>query len=85
VGFIFTAMSSLCLWRLLILNVAILEEVRYPAREEDTQSVTNKQSKYKQMWKLKVVHLLAFFIFAYCGVEVTMGGMLTNREDMAID
>ena len=54
----------------------ILEEVKYPPREEDTQSLTNKQSKYKQMWSLKVVHLLAFFIFAYCGIEVTMGGAL---------
>lgn len=32
-------------------------------------------SKYKQMFKLKELHLLAFFILIYVGVEVTVGGM----------
>lgn len=31
-------------------------------------------SKYKQMFKLKELHLLAFFILIYVGVEVTVGG-----------
>ena len=29
---------------------------------------------YKQIWSQRVVHLLSFFILAYCGVEVTIGG-----------
>lgn len=31
-------------------------------------------SKYKQMFKLKSLHLLAFFILVYVGVEVTISG-----------
>lgn len=38
--------------------------------EENTDS-----SKYKQMFKLRELHLLAFFILIYVGVEVTVGGM----------
>ncbi|TCD71913.1 hypothetical protein EIP91_000045 [Steccherinum ochraceum] len=37
--------------------------------EESTDS-----SKYKQMFKLRELHLLAFFILIYVGVEVTVGG-----------
>jgi len=31
-------------------------------------------SKYKQMFELKALHLLAFFILVYVGVEVTISG-----------
>ncbi|KAI0000192.1 MFS general substrate transporter [Russula compacta] len=31
-------------------------------------------SKYREMFKLKTLHLLAFFILVYVGVEVTIGG-----------
>jgi MFS family permease len=31
-------------------------------------------SKYREMFKLKALHLLAFFILVYVGVEVTIGG-----------
>lgn len=31
-------------------------------------------SKYKEMFKLKALHLLALFILVYVGVEVTIGG-----------
>ena len=31
--------------------------------------------KYKQMFKLRALHLLAFFILIYVGVEVTLGGL----------
>lgn len=35
-------------------------------------------SKYKEMFKLKALHALAFFILVYVGVEVTIGGELTS-------
>ncbi|KAH8103076.1 MFS general substrate transporter [Cristinia sonorae] len=35
-------------------------------------------SKYKQMFKLKELHLLAFFILIYVGVEVTVGGWIVT-------
>ena len=31
-------------------------------------------NKYRQMFKLRVLHLMAFFILIYVGVEVTLGG-----------
>lgn len=35
-------------------------------------------NKYKQIFRLRAVHLMAFFIFTYVGVEVTIGGMLSD-------
>ena len=40
---------------------------------EEKESVNG--SKYKEMFKLKALHLLALFILVYVGVEVTIGGM----------
>ena len=34
----------------------------------------NGESKYKQMFKLRSLHLMAIFILVYVGVEVTLGG-----------
>lgn len=39
---------------------------------EERESVNG--SKYKEMFKLKALHLLALFILVYVGVEVTIGG-----------
>ncbi len=39
---------------------------------EEKESVNG--SKYKEMFKLKALHLLAIFILVYVGVEVTIGG-----------
>jgi len=35
---------------------------------------TSEGSHYSQIFKLGVVHLLAFFTLVYVGVEVTIGG-----------
>ncbi|KAI9458666.1 MFS general substrate transporter [Lactarius psammicola] len=35
-------------------------------------------SKYKEMFKLKSLHLLALFILVYVGVEVTIGGWIVT-------
>ncbi|KAI0819203.1 MFS general substrate transporter [Trametes gibbosa] len=35
-------------------------------------------SKYKQIFRLRALHLLAFFILIYVGVEVTLGGWIVT-------
>jgi hypothetical protein len=37
---------------------------------------TSEDSKFRQILSLKAVHVLAFFILVYVGVEVTIGGEL---------
>ena len=41
----------------------------------DPASEHSEGSKYRQIFRLREVHLLAFFILVYVGVEVTIGGM----------
>ena len=41
----------------------------------DATTVQSGDNKYKQMFKLRTLHLLAFFILIYVGVEVTLGGL----------
>jgi fucose permease len=43
---------------------------------EERESVNG--SKYKEMFKLKALHLLALFILVYVGVEVTIGGWIVT-------
>ena len=44
------------------------------APPEKTKESVEGVSKYKQLFRLREVHLMAFFIFAYVGTEVTIGG-----------
>jgi fucose permease len=39
---------------------------------------SSERNLYKQIFGHKTVHYLAFFIFLYVGVEVTIGGMLMS-------
>jgi fucose permease len=39
---------------------------------------TSESSQFNQIFRLKEVHLLAFFILVYVGVEVTVGGQDTS-------
>ncbi|KAJ6627841.1 major facilitator superfamily domain-containing protein [Mycena sp. CBHHK59/15] len=39
---------------------------------------TSQHSKFRQILSLKTVHLLAFFILIYVGVEVTIGGWIVT-------
>jgi len=43
---------------------------------EENEAVGN--SKYKEMFRLKGLHLLAFFTLVYVGVEVTIGGWIVT-------
>ncbi|RDX45187.1 MFS general substrate transporter [Lentinus brumalis] len=42
------------------------------------ESGTDNGSKYKQMFRLRSLHLMAIFILIYVGVEVTLGGWIVT-------
>jgi fucose permease len=43
------------------------------ARTENA-TANHEENKYRQIFRLREVHFLAFFILLYVGVEVTIGG-----------
>jgi len=47
-----------------------LTQIGQPVGEKGT----SESSHFKQIFRLREVHLLAFFILVYVGVEVTVGG-----------
>ena len=52
---------------------ACLAEIgQIPSHESGNED--GDANKYRQMFKLRVLHLMAFFILIYVGVEVTLGG-----------
>ena len=53
-----------------------LQEIGQPPPEKTKESEAG-MNKYKQVFRLRAVHLMAFFILTYVGVEVTIGGTLT--------
>lgn len=38
-------------------------------------NANHQDSKYRQIFRLRALHLIAIFIFVYVGVEVTIGGV----------
>ncbi|KAH9852219.1 MFS general substrate transporter [Lenzites betulinus] len=46
-----------------------------PEKTRDSEAGVNK---YKQIVRLRAVHLMAFFIFTYVGVEFTIGGWIVT-------
>ncbi|KAF7977329.1 hypothetical protein HWV62_4107 [Athelia sp. TMB] len=70
-----------------LLNTVILVAVfRFKSQDECFAQIgqppqeqgTSTHSKIRQVLSLKAVHLLACFIFAYVGVEVTIGGWIVT-------
>lgn len=56
-----------------------LAQIGQPAGEKGT----SEKSQFSQIFRLREVHLLAFFILIYVGVEVTVGGKhTTSVEEM---
>ncbi|EJF64656.1 MFS general substrate transporter [Dichomitus squalens LYAD-421 SS1] len=45
---------------------------------EKTEDSLQGVSKYKQVFRLRAVHLMAFFLLTYVGVEVTIGGWIVT-------
>ncbi|KAI0370516.1 MFS general substrate transporter [Pilatotrama ljubarskyi] len=54
-----------------------LQEIGQPPPEKTKESEAGV-NKYKQVFRLRAVHLMAFFIFTYVGVEVTIGGWIVT-------
>ncbi|KAI9065305.1 MFS general substrate transporter [Trametes sanguinea] len=50
-----------------------LQEIGQPPPEKTKESEAGV-NKYKQVFRQRAVHLMAFFIFTYVGVESTIGG-----------
>ncbi|TFY63546.1 hypothetical protein EVG20_g6271 [Dentipellis fragilis] len=46
--------------------------------QEDDGMSRNEGNKYRQIFRLKAVHLLAFFSLVYVGTEVTIGGWIVT-------
>lgn len=58
-----------------------MAQIGYPHAEKGT----SEDSKYSQIFRLKALHLLAFFILVYVGVEVTIGGLfLAPRANISV-
>ncbi|RPD75641.1 MFS general substrate transporter [Lentinus tigrinus ALCF2SS1-7] len=55
----------------------LLAEIGQPPPEK-TQDSEAGMSKFKQVLRLRAVHLMAFFIFTYVGVEVTVSGWIVT-------
>ena len=60
--------------RLYLRIIACLAEIGQMPVHEPEANANGDNSKYKQMFKLRALHLMAFFILIYVGVEVTIGG-----------
>ncbi|KAI0323777.1 MFS general substrate transporter [Cubamyces sp. BRFM 1775] len=54
-----------------------LQEIGQPPPEKTKESEAG-MNKYKQVFRLRAVHLMAFFILTYVGVEVTLGGWIVT-------
>ena len=56
-------------WTGLLTETAIVIECLAQIGQVPQEQVTNQHSKFRQIFNLKAVHLLAFFILVYVGVE----------------
>ena len=56
------------------------EETSEPLEPGSSEPTRQAQlgGKYGEIMRLKVVHLMALFIFVYVGVEVTIGGWMVT-------
>ena len=55
-------------------------ELLDPSGDGNEEKVAEEgKNKYRQMFSLRVLHYLAFFILIYVGIELTMGGSFCLR------
>ncbi|PBK59802.1 MFS general substrate transporter [Armillaria solidipes] len=68
--------NTIFLWAVFRLKTQddCLAEIGHPPGEKGD----NEHSTFRQILTLKTVHLLAFFILVYVGVEVTIGGWIVT-------
>ena len=50
-----------------------------------TATAEQEAGKYRQIFRLREVHLLAFFVLTYVGVEVTLGGARRTLRSARLD
>ncbi|TCD71911.1 hypothetical protein EIP91_000043 [Steccherinum ochraceum] len=90
----FASMSHWSLHYLTSLGVAVINLValiavfRFKRQEEclieigqppvETSTTASGQNLYKEIFKLKALHLFGFFVLTYVGVEVTIGGWIVE-------
>ncbi|KAH9003402.1 MFS general substrate transporter [Lactarius hatsudake] len=63
----------ICVFKLKTQDECLAQIGQLPEEKEGVNG-----SKYKEMFKLKSLHLLALFILVYVGVEVTIGGWIVT-------
>lgn len=62
----------------LVFRLKTQDECLITVGEAVGETGTSEQSPFRQIMSLKTVHLLAFFILVYVGVEVTIGGWIVT-------
>ncbi|KAF9653480.1 MFS general substrate transporter [Thelephora ganbajun] len=68
-----SAVLAVVIFRFKTQEECLLEIGQHP---EETES--GEHSAYRQIFRLRAVHLMAFFILIYVGVEVTIGGWIVT-------
>ncbi|KAH8113850.1 MFS general substrate transporter, partial [Phellopilus nigrolimitatus] len=81
-GFFFLISLGIALVNVVALTLAFrfkqLDAVLAKSGHVPREKSRSRENHYKQILELKVVHILAFFILAYVGVEVTIGGWIVT-------
>ncbi|KAI0763030.1 MFS general substrate transporter [Trametes elegans] len=72
---LFNAVILVAVFRFKNQDTCLAEIGQAPTHDSDGD---NDNNKYKQIFGLRVLHLMAFFILIYVGVEVTLGGWIVT-------
>ncbi|KAI0358139.1 MFS general substrate transporter [Trametes cingulata] len=59
-------------------DTCLTEIGQAPASTREGETDGQSGNKFKQMFRLRTLHILAFFILIYVGVEVTLGGWIVQ-------
>ncbi|KAH9899251.1 MFS general substrate transporter [Cubamyces lactineus] len=70
------AILLIAVFRFKTQDACLAEIGQIPSHESGNED--GDANKYRQMFKLRVLHLMAFFILIYVGVEVTLGGWIVT-------
>ena len=59
---------------IVLIMMCITEALAEIGQAPEPHASNDQGGKYKQIFRLRELHLLAFFILIYVGIEVTLGG-----------
>jgi len=62
----------------LVLKFRNQDECLAEIGQKPPETSGSQEGKYKQIFRLRAMHLLALFIFIYVGIEVTVGGWIVT-------